>query len=89
MRWMLIGLLVSVGALLLAGGAMVRHILRQRRVRVEEALEASATAQPESEHEPGLSAVKKTQLEEPSAKERLSKEPDTDSGSRGGMNESK
>ncbi len=36
MRWLLIGLLISVGALLFAAGAMVRHVLRQRRLRPDE-----------------------------------------------------
>ena len=36
-RWLLIGLLISVGALLFAVGAMVRHVRRQHRTRVDEA----------------------------------------------------
>lgn len=31
MRWLLIGLLISVGALLFVAGAVVRHVWRQRR----------------------------------------------------------
>jgi hypothetical protein len=38
MRWLLIGLLISVGALLLVAVAVARHILRQRRMQGEEAL---------------------------------------------------
>ena len=30
MRWLMIGLLVSLGALLLAAGGVARHILKQR-----------------------------------------------------------
>jgi hypothetical protein len=31
MRWLLLGLLISVGALVLVAGAVVRHIRRQRK----------------------------------------------------------
>jgi len=37
MRWMVIGLLVSVGALLLVAGAVASHIWRHRRVLATEA----------------------------------------------------
>lgn len=37
MRWMLIGLLISVFALLVLAGCAVRHILRQRRLQSEKA----------------------------------------------------
>ena len=33
-RWLLIGLLISVGALLFVAGAVTRHILRQRQMRL-------------------------------------------------------
>ena len=35
MLWLLIGLLISVGALLFVAGAVTRHILRQRRLGSE------------------------------------------------------
>jgi len=35
MRWLLVGLLISVLALLLVAGAAVRHILRHRRLGSE------------------------------------------------------
>jgi hypothetical protein len=38
MRWLLIGLLISVGVLLFVAGGVAWHILRQRRVQGEEAL---------------------------------------------------
>jgi hypothetical protein len=34
-RWLLIGLLISVGALLFVAGAVTRHILRQRRIQAK------------------------------------------------------
>jgi len=49
MRWLVIGLLVSVGALLFAAGAMVRHVLRQRRLRGDEASNAEANLEIEAE----------------------------------------
>jgi hypothetical protein len=36
MRWLVIGLLVSVGALLLVAGGVARHVWRQRRTQAEE-----------------------------------------------------
>ena len=36
MRWLVIGLLVSVGALLLVAGGVARHVWRQRRQLAEE-----------------------------------------------------
>ena len=44
-RWLLIGLLISVGALLFAAGALVRHVLRQRRVRVDGASSAETVVE--------------------------------------------
>ena len=44
MRWLVIGLLVSVGALLLVAGAVARHVWRQRRVQADEAVEKSPEA---------------------------------------------
>jgi hypothetical protein len=38
MRWLLIGLLISVGVLLFVACGVAWHILRQRRVQGEEAL---------------------------------------------------
>ena len=38
MRWLLIGLLISVGALLFLAGAVTRHIVRQRRMQSDGAL---------------------------------------------------
>jgi hypothetical protein len=37
MRWLVIGLLVSVVALLLVAGAVARHVWRQRRLLTEDA----------------------------------------------------
>ena len=31
MRWLIFGLLISVGALLVAGGALVLHVLRRKK----------------------------------------------------------
>jgi hypothetical protein len=45
-RWLLIGLLISVGALLFVAGAVTRHILRQRRIQANE---ASGTVRAEQE----------------------------------------
>jgi len=36
MRWLLIGLFISVVALVCVAGAVARHVLRQRRVRSDE-----------------------------------------------------
>ncbi len=47
MRWLLIGLLISVGALLFAAGAMVRHVMRQRRSRVDETSNAELSLEAE------------------------------------------
>ena len=42
MRWLVIGLLVSVGALLLVAGGVARHVWRQRRLLAEESAELDA-----------------------------------------------
>jgi hypothetical protein len=42
MRWLVIGLLVSVGTLLLVAGGMARHVWRQRRSLAEEAADLDA-----------------------------------------------
>jgi len=39
MRWMVIGLLVSVGTLLLVAGAVARHVWRQRRLSLTESID--------------------------------------------------
>jgi hypothetical protein len=52
MRWLLIGLLISVGVLLFVAGAVAWHVLRQKRVQSEEALGKAEDRQ--SELEPGL-----------------------------------
>ena len=54
MRWMLIGLMVSLIALLLVAGGIWRHVLRHRRVRgtqvaaAETVLELGSKAQGEA-----------------------------------------
>lgn len=45
MRWLMIGLLVSLGALLFAAGGVARHIWLQRRKHRLEALVALEAAQ--------------------------------------------
>ncbi len=45
MLWLLIGLLISVGALLFVAGAVTRHILRQRRLGSEIQAETQAEKQ--------------------------------------------
>jgi hypothetical protein len=45
MRWLVIVLLVSVGALLLVAGGVVRHVWRQRRVLAEESADEAQKAQ--------------------------------------------
>jgi len=45
MRWLVIGLLVSVGALLLVAGGVARHVWRQRRLLAEESAEEAQRAQ--------------------------------------------
>jgi hypothetical protein len=45
MRWLMIGLLVSLGALLFAAAALARHIWLQRRKLRREALAALEAAQ--------------------------------------------
>jgi len=55
MLWLLIGLLISVGALLFVAGAVTRHILRQRRLGSESQAEIQAEKQadePASDTEP-------------------------------------
>jgi len=42
MRWLVIGLLVSVGALLFVAGGVARHVWRQRRSLAEEAADLDA-----------------------------------------------
>ena len=44
MRWLVIGLLVSVGALLLVAGGVVRHVRRQRRLLAEESADEAQKA---------------------------------------------
>ena len=51
MLWLLIGLLISVGALLFVAGAVTRHILRQRRLGSESQAEKQADG-PASDTEP-------------------------------------
>ena len=56
MLWLLIGLLISVGALLFVAGAVTRHILRQRRLGSEIQAETQTEKQangPASDTEPG------------------------------------
>jgi hypothetical protein len=43
MRWLVIGLLISVGALLLVAVAVARHVRRQRQRREDEVLETAGT----------------------------------------------
>jgi cell division protein FtsL len=45
MRWLVIGLLVSVGALLLVAGGVARHVWRHRRLLAEESAEEAQRAQ--------------------------------------------
>ena len=45
MRWLMIGLLVSLGALLFAAAGLARHIWLQRRKHRREALAALEAAQ--------------------------------------------
>ena len=52
MRWMMIGLLVSVVGLLLAAGGMVRHVVLQRKMLRQDAPaehESTAGIPPETE----------------------------------------
>lgn len=42
MHWLVIGLLVSVGALLLVAGAVASHVWRHRRLLAEESTELEA-----------------------------------------------
>jgi hypothetical protein len=51
MRWLMIGLLVSLGALLIAAAGVARHIWQQRRKHRIEML-AARSASPESDVEP-------------------------------------
>jgi hypothetical protein len=44
MRWLVIGLLVSVGALLLVAGGVVMHVRRQRRLLAEESADEAQKA---------------------------------------------
>ena len=44
MRWMVIGLLVSVGALLLVAGGVARHVWRHKRLLAEESAEDAQKA---------------------------------------------
>jgi len=44
MRWLVIGLLVSVGALLLVAGGVVRHVRRHRRLLAEESADEAQKA---------------------------------------------
>ena len=45
MRWLMIVLLVSLGALLIAVGGLARHILRQRALHRSEAAGTHETAE--------------------------------------------
>jgi hypothetical protein len=45
MRWLFLGLVISVGALLIAAGALLLHILRQRRATPYAAPESAAENQ--------------------------------------------
>ena len=49
-HWLLIGMIISVVALLVAAGGIVRHVLLQRRVKGEEsvALDADGEIRPDS-----------------------------------------
>jgi chorismate synthase len=49
MRSLMIGLFVSVGALLVAAGAMVRHVMRQRQERVDATGNVEAVLEIEAE----------------------------------------
>ena len=56
MLWLLIGLLISVGALLFVAGAVTRHILRQRRLGSEIQTEkqvggATSDSEPDNQRE--------------------------------------
>ena len=56
MLWLLIGLLISVGALLFVAGAVTRHILRQRRLGSEIQAEkqvdgATSDSEPDNQRE--------------------------------------
>jgi len=54
MQWLLIGLLVSVAALLLVAVAAARHILRQRRRQnVDSDVQAGAPMRPGTDTKPG------------------------------------
>jgi hypothetical protein len=44
MRWLVIGLLVSVGALLLVAGGVARHVWRHRRLLAEESADDAQKA---------------------------------------------
>ena len=53
MRWLMIGLLVSLGALLFAAGGVARHIwLQRRKHRMERLAALSATQETDVEVEP-------------------------------------
>lgn len=55
MRWLLIGLLVSLGALLVAAAGMARHIWRERlELRAKTAVNPGAQASLVSEIDPEL-----------------------------------
>lgn len=45
MRWLVIGLLVSVGALLVVAGGVARHVWRHRRLLAAESAEDAQKAQ--------------------------------------------
>jgi hypothetical protein len=51
MRWLLIGLLISVGALLFLAGAVTRHIMRQRRTQSDDAVGKPGDSEVEIESE--------------------------------------
>lgn len=53
MRWLMIGLLVSLGALLFAAGGVARHIwLQRRKHRMERLAALNATQETDVEVEP-------------------------------------
>jgi hypothetical protein len=59
-HWLVIGLLVSLGALLLVAGAVVRHVWRQRRMVVEESAHLDAQKAQHLELDLALDLLKST-----------------------------
>jgi len=66
MRWLLIGLLISVLALLVAAGAITRHVLRLRRIPVQDPPDptASTPEPPKSEVPKQVEVPKQEELKE-------------------------